>query len=76
MNWFLHSVDTRTRRVGRRGPYETEAQALIAACGDHKFGRRPLLIEGPEGVKVEGPALAGFVAAHHEREKTGRQPAR
>lgn len=73
MHWFLHSLDTRTRRIGRRGPFATEAETLVAACADPKFGRKPLLVEGPDGVKVEGPALAQFVAAHHEREKARRK---
>lgn len=73
MSWFLHSWCAGTRRVSRRGPFETEALALIAACGDFRLDRKPLLVEGPDGVKVEGAQLSGFVAAQHEQEKKRRQ---
>ena len=47
----------------RCGPYESSVRAVEAASREWKGQRTPLLIEGPDGEKIEGVRLAERIKA-------------
>jgi hypothetical protein len=57
MDWYVHSYDTQLRRSWRSGPFASEVHAIEFACCEWKARRRPFLVEGPNGARIEDDAL-------------------
>jgi hypothetical protein len=68
VDWYVHSFDRRTRKNVRSGPFETQERAVEFASREWKVMHKPLLVEGPDGEKIEGQQLQDRIQRIYDSE--------